>query len=172
MATILNLLAAILIFHWFVSYLNIKFEYILPHSMPKNTINKNYNLKLEFQDVNNWWISPNFKLCSSHFGFLAAILNCFDCCFCVIVSNVNIHDYKHVQIKQEVKVTTLNSNFRVFLVKILLYLSPLAAIWIFGGHLGFLFGSSASGNGTSNWNTSFLIKYSKDAISKNYSLKF
>ena len=87
-----------------------------------------------------------------------------------MISNLNILDYKHVQIKQPVKITTLNANFRVFLVKILLCLSPLAAIlnfwrpsWIFVG---------SSGIETSNWNTSFLIIYQKDAISKNYSLKF
>ena len=46
----------------------------------------------------------------------------------------------------------------MFLLKILLYLSLLQPFYIFGGHLGFLFGSS--GNETSNWNTSFFINYS------------
>ena len=101
LATILNLLAAILIFHWFVRYQNFKFESFHIICL-KHAFNKNYNLKLEFHDV-NWWISPNSKLCSSHFGLLAAILNCFACCFCVMISNLNIHDYKHVQIKQPVK---------------------------------------------------------------------
>ena len=82
--------------------------------------------------------SPIWSSVVAIFGLLAAILNCFACCFCVIVSNLNIHSYKHVQIKQPVKISTLNLNFRVLLVKILLYLSLLAAILsIFGGHLGF-----------------------------------
>ena len=69
-------------------------------------------LKFEFQRL-YWRTLPNFKLCGSHFELLAAILNCFACCFCVIVSNLNIYDCKHVQINKPVKITALNSNFRL-----------------------------------------------------------
>ena len=51
MLAILDLLAAILISHWFVGYSNFKFKYILPYFMSKHAINKNYSLKFEFQDV-------------------------------------------------------------------------------------------------------------------------
>ena len=85
----LNLLEAIFNFHWFVSYCYF-----------------NNSLKFEFRSVYRWILS-NFKLSGSQFEC------CFAAFFCVIISNLNIHDYKHVQIKQPVKITTLNSNFSV-----------------------------------------------------------
>ena len=138
MAAILNLLAATLTSHWFVGYWNFKFEYIFPVLCLKHAINRNYTLKFEFPDV-YWWILPNFKLSGSHFELLAAILICFACCFCVIISNLIIHDYKHVQIKQSSKITTLNSNFRVLVVKKYFYFEPFGSHFeVFGSHLGFL----------------------------------
>ena len=112
----------------------------------------------------------NFKLFGSHFGFLAAILYRSTCCFCVIISNFNIHCFKHLKIKKPVGITTLNSKLRKFLVIILLYLSPMAAIlnfwrpsWIF---------VDSSGIEQPNLRTSLLTMCQNHAMNKNYRLKF
>ena len=170
MAAILDLLAATLTSHWFVGYWNFKFEYIFPVLCQKHAINRNYTLKFEFQDV-YWWILPNFKLSGSHFELLAAILNCFACCFCVIISNLIIHDYKHVQIKQSSK----NYNFKLEFLgacskKIFLFWALWQPFWSFWQPSWIFIGSL--GIKTSNLNTSFLITCQIHAISKNYNLKF
>ena len=97
-------------------------------------------------------------------------MNYFACCFCVIIWNLNTHSYKHVQIKEPVKITTLNSNFRVLLVKILLYLTFWQPFWIFGQSSWIFIG--LLGIKTSNLNTSFVVICQIHAINKNYSLKF
>ena len=57
-----------------------------------------------------------------------------------MVSNLNIHDYQHVQIKQAVKITTLNCYFTgAFISKNIAIFGPFGGHFeFFGGHPGFL----------------------------------